>query len=210
MPPHRVGEEPLFVGLTFWGSECLPRDTLPSLENIRRWAFENHLITDPDLQLLTQHSVNVLHRFFDLQDKLTVCIHLYEDSDANLRYFEYPLLPVRSLIRRGTEVQLVYWTLSPTVRTVDGVVKAYGEVRFGFWYPGTSPLELCSESTAKLVVPKFKELHDSLSSRYPTATLRDASLDITVDGEVNARFFKSGRLFDVELTQRRPPGMLPR
>ena len=48
--------------------------------------------------------------------------------------------------------------------------------------------------------PKFEDLHDRLSDHYPSAVLDAGSLDITVDGEVRATFFKSGRLFDVELT----------
>jgi hypothetical protein len=197
-------DKPLFAGLSFWGSEFLPRDILPSLENIRRWAFESGLITEPDLQLLTQEDVELLHRFFDKRDGLALCLHLYRDSEGSLSYFERPHMPIRSLVRRGTKVQLVYWAMRPTVWTAERVIKEYGEVRLGFWYPGTSPLEFCSESTAKLVVPKFKGLYDRLSDQCPSVVLEDGSLDITVDGEVSARFFKSGRLFDVELIQPSP------
>jgi hypothetical protein len=193
-------DQPLFVGLTFWGSEFLPGNILPRLDNIRHWAFDSRLVTEPDLQLLTRDDVDILRRHFDVQDKLTICVLLYQDAQGSLCYFEHPHLPIRSLIRHGTKVQLVYWTMRSTVRSADGHIVEYGEVRFGFWYPGTSPLEFCSDSTAKLVVPKFKRLYDELSQHYPCAVLADGSLDITVDGEVNARLFKSGRLFEVELT----------
>ncbi|HUW94208.1 MAG TPA: hypothetical protein VMW58_00325 [Anaerolineae bacterium] len=200
MPTASYEDQPLFVGVTFWGSEFLPGDIVPRLENIRRWAFDNGLIMEPDLQLLTPDEVDILRQHFDLQDKLTICVFLYKDAEGSLCYFEHPHLPIGSLIRRGTEVQLVYWTMRPGIRTPDGEIVAYGEVRLGFWYPGTSPLEFCSESTAKLVVPKFNELYHKLSDQYPSAVVGDGSLDITIDGELSARFFKSGRLFDVELT----------
>lgn len=200
MPTASSEDQPLFVGVTFWGSEFLPGDIELSLDRIRRWAFDSGLIADSELQLLTRDGVDILRQHFDLRDKLTVCVLLYKDAEGSLCYFEHPHLPLRSLIRRGAQVQLVYWTMRPTVLTAEGVIKEYGEVRLGFWYPSTSPLEFCSESTARLVVPKFKDLYDSLAGRYPTAMLDDGSLDITVDGELSARFFKSGRLFDVELT----------
>ncbi len=189
----------IFVGLSFWGTQFLPRDVLPSLENIRSWAFDKRMITEPGLQLLTREAAAILRQHFDLQDKLTICVDLYQDPEGGLVYYERPHLPIRSLIRRGTRIQLVYWAMRATVWTAERAIKEYGEVRLGFWYPDTSPLEFCSESTARLVVPKFKDLYDRLSVRYPTAVLHDGSLDITVDGEVTARFFKSGRLFDVEL-----------
>jgi hypothetical protein len=194
-------DKPLFAACSLWGSGFLPRDILPSPGNIRRWAFESGLITEPDRQLLTQEDVELLHRFLDQRDRLALRLHIYRDSEGSLSYFKRPHLPIRSLVRRGTEVQLVYWAMRPTVWTAERVIKEYGEVRLGFWCPGTSPLEFCSESTAKLVVAKFKDLYERLSDQCPSVVLDDGSLGITVDGEVSARFFKSGRLFDVELIQ---------
>ncbi len=40
----------LFWGMVFWGSEHLPGDVVLTLNEIRRWAFDQGLIADPDSQ----------------------------------------------------------------------------------------------------------------------------------------------------------------
>ena len=192
--------QPLFSGLMPWGAEHLPKDMFLTLNNIRGWALQKALILDPELQLLSPERIQILAEHFVPEDKLSVLIHLYEDSEGNLTYLEHPHLPIRSLIKRATRVDLVYWTMRPTLRSADGDEKGYGEVRIGFWYPGVTTEEFCSVSNARLVVEKFAALYDRLSDSYPSSVLENGALDITVDGDVKARFFKSGRLFDVEFT----------
>jgi len=191
-------EHALFSGLVFWGSEFLPKDIIPSLDRIREWAFEQELIWDEG-QLITSERIEALSEHFVYEDKLSILIHLYKDSSGNLCYLEYPYLPVRALIKRAKEVQIVYWQMIPTVWNADGNVGDYGEVRFGFWYPGVGG-EFCSTSNAKLVVKKFHDLFRRLPDTYAKNILSDGVLDIEVDGDVKAKFFKTGRLFDVELT----------
>lgn len=190
----------VFSGLMLWGSEYLPDDILLSVNNIRGWALQKALVLEPELQLLSPERIQILAEHFVPEDKLSILICLYEDSEGNLTYLEHPHLPIRSLIKRGTHVDVVYWTMRPTLRSADGDVKGYGEVRIGFWYPGVTTEEFCSVSNARLVVEKFAALYDRLSASYPSSVLENGALNITVEGDVKARFFKSGRLFDVEFT----------
>lgn len=187
----------LFSGLMIWGSEYLPSDILLSVNNIRGWAFEEGLVSEAELQLLTPERIEILAEHFLAEDSLSILIHLYQDPDGNLTYLEYPHLPINSLIRRSTTVDVVYWTMRPTLWGADGDVQGYGEVRLGFWYPGITTEGFCSVSNARVVTKKFRELYHRLSKRYPSRVLESGALDITVDGDVKARFFKSGRLFDV-------------
>jgi len=188
----------LFSGLVFWGGEFLPGDIIPSLDSIRKWAFEQNLIWDEG-QLITPERIEALQKHFAYEDELSILIHLYKNSSGNLCYLEYPYLPVKSLIKKEKEVQIVYWQMWPSAWKADGSVIDYGEVRFGFWYPGNSG-EFCSTSNAKLVVKKFRDLFHQLADIYGGKILSAGVLDMEVDGDVKAKFYKSGRLFDVELT----------
>jgi len=193
-------EYALFSGLVFWGADFLPKDIAPSLGNIREWAFKEELIWDAESQLVASERIGVLTEHFTHEDELAILIHLYEDSPGNLNYLEYPCLPVKSLIGRAEEIEVVYWRMIPTTWDSDGNVKGYGEIHFGFWYPGIGGDEFCSISNAKLVVKKFHDLFHQLPGTYKKNILSNGVLDIEVDGDVKAKFFKSGRLFDVELT----------
>ncbi len=197
----RSNPESLFSGLVFWGSEFLPQDIAPSLREIREWAIRQGLIWDAESQLLSRERAKSLEEHFVHEDELGILIHLYKDSSGNLCYLEYPYLTVKSLIKRGEEVQIVYWQMIPTIWNADGSVAGYGEVHFGFWYPGVIGEEFCSTSYAKLVVRRFSDLFHQLSGAYNKRTLSDGVLDIEVDGDVKARFSKAGRLFAVDFTQ---------
>jgi len=194
-------EHTLFSGLVFWGSEFLPDNIILSLDSIREWAFEQKLIWDVEAQLMASERIQALSEHFVFEDKLAVLIHLYKEA-GNLCYLEHPYLPIKSLIKKAKEAEIVYWQMIPTVWMPDGSIKDYGEVRLGFWYPGISGEEFCSASTAKLVVKKFNDLFHQLSDIYGKNMLSNGVLDIEVDGDVKAKFFKTGRLFDVELTCR--------
>jgi len=193
-------EYALFSGLVFWGSEFLPKDIIPSLGNIREWVFRQELIWDTESQLVASERIGVLTEQFTCEDELAILIHLYEDSPGNLNYLEYPYLSVKSLIRRAEEIEVVYWRMISTTWDSDGSATGYGEVHFGFRYPGIDGDEFCSVSNAKLVVKKFHDLFRQLPGTYEKNALSTGVLDIEVDGDVKAKFFKSGRLFDVELT----------
>jgi len=127
-------------------------------------------------------------------------LKLYKDDKDNLCYLEYPYIPVKTLIRKGKQIEIVYWQLLPTSWDANGVIKKYGELYFGFWYPNIND-EFISMSSAKLVVKKFYKLCQDLSSKYKPKIIEDGILDIEVDGAVKANFFKAGRSFDVELRQ---------
>ena len=194
-------EYSLFSGLVFWGSELLPENIILSLDSIREWAFEQKLIWDVEAQLMASERIEALSEHFVFEDKLAILIHLYKEP-GNLCYLEHPYLPIKSLIKKAKEVEIVYWQMRPTVWNADSSVEDYGEVHFGFWYPDISGEEFCSASTAKLVVKKFNDLFHRLSEVCGENILSNGILDIEVDGDVKAKFFKTGRLFDVELTSR--------
>lgn len=199
MKPNSDGNEhALFSGLVFWGSEFLAGDLILSLESIRNWAFEQNLIWDVETQLMASERIEELKKHFVPQDQLAVLIQLYKHSSGNLCYLEYPYPPIKSLIKKAKEIQIVYWQMRPTAWNVDGSVKDYGEVSFGFWYPSIGD-EFCSMSNAKLVVKKFYDLFHQLSDIYEKNILTEGTLDVAVDGAVKAKFFKTGRLFDVQL-----------
>ena len=193
------GERGLFSGLVFWGSEFLPRDLILSPDSIRKWASDQKLIWDVEAQLMASERMGELEKHFSSEDKLFLLIHLYKDDFGNLSYMEYPFLPVKSVIRRAREVEIVYWRIMPCAWDAEGKAKEYGEVQFGFWYPGINADEFCSISDAKLIVKKFHELYQRLSDNYAPKVLDKGTLEIEVNGKMEARFFKSGRLFDVEL-----------
>ena len=213
----------LFQGLVLWGSEFLPKDICPTLEDIREWAGKQNLIWD-EAQIITPERVNVLRKHFLPEDGLAILIHLYKDTEGKLNYLEQPFIPVRTLIKKQKEVDLVYWQLRSTATDSQGNVQEFGEVRFGFWYPNIETEEFISMSNAKMVCQKFFEMFQKLSKYYKAQKIKEEKLvrsshnminkisehilDIEVDGDVKAKFFKVGRFFDVELTVA-PRGLPP-
>lgn len=193
-------KHPLFLGLVLWGSEFLPKDIIPTWGNIRGWAFKHKLIWEPELQLITSERIEELMKHFVYEDRLSIIIHLYKDSSGKLDYLEYPYLPIKTLIKKEKEVEIVYWKMIPTVWNANEKIKKYGEVRFGFWYPNITSEEFQSISNAKLIIKKFEKLFYQLSDIYEKKILKDGILDAEVDGDLKAKFFKTGRLYNVKLT----------
>ncbi|MEG6617556.1 hypothetical protein V6C27_14220 [Peptococcaceae bacterium 1198_IL3148] len=71
-------------------------------------------------------------------------------------------------------------------------------MRLGFFCEGRTPEFVCITDSKK-VVAKFKDLLNQLSEEYEVETDKDGIVEINTDGNVNARFFKSGRGYDVDL-----------
>lgn len=199
-----IPDHPLFHGLTFFdGAEHLPADLPVSLEAIRQWALQSGLIFD-DAQLLTGDRVADIAKVCSPNDRLTIAVAVTGATDV-LNYLEYPYMPVQSLIRRGQQVAVVYWKLASLHRAGDDRPPRFGEVRFGFWISGCND-EFCSMSTAPRVVAKFAQAFERVADppeAYMVKTDPDGSKELTVDGSVHARFFKDGRLFDVDLSYER-------
>lgn len=176
----------LFKGLSFFdGVEHIPKDIPLSLDVIRDWAVDSGLVFDPD-QYLNEERIADISRLCSAEDNLLIAIAISGESHS-LIYLEYPYMPVRSLIRRGDVVDLVFWKVTSF------------DVKFAFWISGCTE-EFCSESTAARVVPKFADALEKMASAYTIKTFADGSREITVEGDVRATFLKDGRSFDVELT----------
>jgi len=173
----------------FWeqSSEFIPDNLFPTIGEIRKWAYQEGLIWEPDSQFVTPEREQNLCKIFQPEDGLLIAVHIYQDSSGRLDYLEYPYVPVRTLIKKEMQIDIVYWQIR------------LGEVRFGFWYEDIEAEELCSISTAKRVIRKFSELFEQISSEYDAKRLNNGTLEIEVNGAVQAKFFKEGRYFDVEL-----------
>jgi len=196
-----VKDEIQFSGIVFFtGMEQLPDDTVLSLVEIRKWALEQGFVTDPEFQLLLSERINALSGYFDPEDKLQIALAIHSIG-SETSYFEYPYLPVKSLIRRAEEVEIYYWRMIPTRWDINRNIIFYGETRFGFVLPGCSE-EICSLSTAKLVVEKFQSLILDLSNDFKIDEFDDGSREITVNGDVLATFAKEGRYFDINLSRK--------
>ena len=190
----------LFSGLVFWGSEFLPRDIVPSLDETRRWAFKEGLVWEPEAQLITPERAEDVGKLFGVEDRLFVLVQIYRNDKGELNYLEYVYVSVATLIKKGIEISLVWWRMIDRIWDSAKTREKYGGVRFGFWLPESSE-EFCSESLGKLVVEKFEELSGKIDPNcYEVKKLSEGILNIEVDGDVKARFFKRGRSFDVEFS----------
>lgn len=165
----------------------MPKDIIPDPEGIREWAFRAGLVSEPDSQLVTQETMEELSRIFGPHDRLSILVHLYREPSGALGYLEFPYVPTPTLVRKGLEVDLVYWLMR------------FEEVRFGFWIQG-STLEFASASWSRTVVQKFSELLRQLSKSYPAKTTEEGGETIDVDGDVRAKFLRVGKAYDVEFT----------
>lgn len=190
----------LFAGMALWGSEFLPGDIVLSPNEIREWAFREGLVDDPEFQLITSERAEAVGKLFTVEDRLCILVHVYQDDAGKLGYLEYVYVPIATLIKKGIEIGLVWWQMVPTMWDSMGRVEKHGEVQFGFWLPESSE-EFCTESTGKLIVEKFKELSGQIERNcYKVKELSGGALDVEVDGDVKARFCKTGRYFDVEFS----------
>ena len=191
----------LFSGLMIWGSEYLPDNIFFEINAIRKWAFEKKMLSESEGQFIGKQRLSELHNHFTPKDGLYLLIHLYQNENGDLCYLEYPYFPVKLLIKREKQVDIVYWKVKPTIWDSSGNPINYTEIYFGFWYPGIDAEEFTSMSTSKSIVAKFHDLYKELSTDYETKTLKDGTLDITVDGAIKAKFLRIGRAFDVTLSK---------
>ncbi len=189
----------LFRGLSFWGGEYLPGDIIPTLENIRKWAIDQGMIWEAESQFIGDERYKDLSKYFDVEDKMLLLISLYRDSSKRLCYLEYPYLPVRTLIKKDKEVEIIYWQIRPNRWDAEGNVLSYGEVRFGYLLPDILGEEFCAISTAKLIVKKFLDLSEKLAPHYGKKEMQNGAYEIEVNGDVKAHFVRKGRIFDVEI-----------
>lgn len=148
----------------FEGQERLPADVMLSLDEIRAWAARSGLVWDRDAQLLGRDRLAEVGKVLTPEDQLGVAVAI-SDKHGELEYNEYPYLPVRSLIKRGAAVTIVYWRLIPAELSSDGRASTFGEVRFGFWLQQCSD-EFCSLTTAAQVVPKFVDQLGELEGEF--------------------------------------------
>jgi len=178
--------------------EVFPDDIPLTFENIRSWAAQNRYVTDPEFQFISKERILSFSKCITSEDNLQIALAIHP-GDGEPFYMEYPYLSVKDLIRRGETVKLAYWQMKPTRWDADGNILKYGETRFGFYLPGCHD-EFCSVSTAKRVVEKLGELLLTLSKsdKFIFKEFSDGSKEITVDGEVSAKFYKDGRFYDVE------------
>ncbi len=184
----------------FEGEEHLPGDIVLSLSEIRDWAVRSGFVWDPDSQLLGQDHLADVAKVVTLEDQLGVAIAI-SNRNGELEYFEYPFLSVRSLIKRGTSIPIVYWRIIPTQWSPNGRVTVFGEVKFGFWLSGCGD-EFCSVAMAAQVVPKFVAEMEKLASEFPVKDKSKGSREITVEGAVLATFLKQRSSFDVVLSHK--------
>ena len=99
-----------FRGTVFWGYQHLIKDALGDMDKMRKWALKEGAITEPKLQLITQDTITELAKIFNETDELFVLVNINEDSNGKLVYFEYPFVPVKTLIKKNIEIKLAYWT----------------------------------------------------------------------------------------------------
>jgi hypothetical protein len=189
----------IFSGLVFWGSEYFPKNLRLSLGDIRKWSYITKMIWDPEAQFVIGERLDQLNNYFKPEDKLSILINVSQNDKGEMNYIEYPYIPVKTLIKYQMQIEIVYWQFLPKT-SISGIHREYDELRFGFWYPGVTGDEFASISYAKVIYKKFFDLFNDIQNEYDTKVLLNGFTDITVDGEIKAKFFKTGRFHDVELT----------
>ena len=184
-------EQYLFHGIFFFiGTEIIPRDMQLDLTIIRKWAFNSGYVYDPEFQIMGEERVKDISQVFTPDDKLLIAIS-FSDQHEKVDYFEYPYVPVQSLIKKELKTYILYWRIPPYQENM------INDVKFGFNIANSNE-EYCSMVTAKKVVPKFVELVESLREKRTIHVFSDRSKEITVDDPVQATFYKDGRTFNVK------------
>lgn len=193
-----------FRGTVFWGYQNFPENALGDIDAMRKWALQEGAITEPEIQLITQETIAELQKVFSKDDELFILIHLHK-VDGKLTYFEYPFVPVKTLIKKSLGIKLVYWTKTTIPKQSENIPPSLMalEIRFGFWLNNNS-LECVSATSGKFTITKFDDLFSQLENEYPVKDVSERAgtvrKEIEVDGNVSAIFSKSGRTFDVQLT----------
>jgi hypothetical protein len=188
----------IFSGLVFWGSEHFPENLMLSLNDIRKWAYTNKMIWDPEAQCIIGERLNQLNKYFEPEHHISILVYVYQNDKGEMNYLEYPYIPVKTLIEYQVQIEIVFWQFPPQT-TNSGIHIVHDEIRFGFWYPGAAGEEFASMSNAKLVFKKFFDLFSKLQNEFDTEIIQKGFTNITVDGAIKAKFFKMGRYYDVEL-----------
>jgi hypothetical protein len=189
----------LFSGLILCGTELLPCDIKLSLEDIRDWAKEQNLIQNADEQLIDKKRIKDLSKHFKSKDNLSILIHICKNGSGKLHYFEYPSIPIKSLVKTGQIVDLIYWEILPCAWDMNGNVREYNEVRLGFLYSSIAE-EFCTISNSRLILKRFLDFYYNQPDEVcEKRKLNNGKLSIEVNGRIKAQFFKIGRFFDVEL-----------
>ena len=168
---------------------------------MRAWAIEEAMAIEED-QFITDDTVAEISKVFTPEDDLSLAVHVTRTTNGDI-YLEYPFVPMNTLVTRDLEIELTYWAMEPDPRRAGGHSDHHG-VRFGFWVQG-SGVEFVSVSWGKIVAQKFERLMRALSDTYPIVILgqeghTNAENEITVNGDVKAKFFKTGMAHDVRLT----------
>jgi hypothetical protein len=187
------------------------------LKEIRNWAEAAGLVDEPDL-LVTQERVRDISDLFDAGDKLGITGFFVLDSVVPF-YHEQIYVPVATLIKKGIEIELVWWDMVAGEFDPSGRPLGYEEVRFGFWCHELVMEEFYSTCRGQIVVKKFEELtreYEDIAREIPDPALplwyisqgqesdedihQPTVTEVEVDGDIKARFFKRGRYFDVEFS----------
>ena len=190
-----------FAGIHLWGSSLLPGDLLMDLNHIRTWAVQANLIWEAESQFVGENIISQIRGKFDATDRLEVLVNLYENELSPLNYLESPFIPTATLIKHQQMVELVYWELHGVANPEAVSANPPFAIRYGFWIDGIG-VECASEVTARFVKEKFGHLLARLQGSYETRVLKEKgipiALEITPCQKVRARFFKTGRAYDVE------------
>lgn len=181
------------------GSEHIPNDLPLDLSYIREWAMKSGYVSEAVSQLVLEERIDDIARVARPEDDLGIALAISMENKGR-EYLEYPSLPVRSLIKRGTEVPIVYWRTNPTQWDEDGNATVFGEVKFGFRLEGCGD-EFCCVSNAVRVAEKFVSKLDELVPSAAVHVMPNGSREVTVEGSVLAKFFQQGRSFDVTLEE---------
>jgi hypothetical protein len=191
--------DPLFHGVIFFsGMEILPPDAYRDLSEIRVWAQDKGYVDEP-YQFLLCDRVDNISKVVSHEDELSIALVLHHGYGKPI-YFEYPYLPVKSLIDRGYDIVLLYWRLIPSFSCEGENIVPFDEVQFGFMIPGCLE-EFCSSSTSAYIVERFRSKLSALEDRYEIELLSNGCKEIVVDGTISAFFTKTGQDDDISFIE---------
>ena len=174
------------------------------IDAIREWALNKEIVWEPD-QFITDEAIEELSKVFAPDNNLSVAIHVtsHGNNPEAYTYLEYPFVPIGALIKIELEVELAYWSMEPDLQR-SGDHSDHNGVRFGYWLQDAS-LEFVSISYSKVVAKKFEDLLHELSIKYPivlpgAAGHTQSEVEITVNGDIKAKFVKVQTAHDVHFT----------
>lgn len=180
------------------GSQFIPDDIPIGLQEIRQWAYDQGLIWDEELQIVSPELIAGLVEYFPDNFPFSIVINIFMEL-GKLSYFESPFVPIAYLIQTGVEVEINAWKVYPAKWEGDGTVKEWGKVGFAFFFPNIEEQLFSSVSYSKRVATKFFELAQKMPSQYEKIREDDGSIYVDAYADVGATFFKNGRAHDVKL-----------